>query len=393
MKILIISPADLPIPATKGGAIETLVTYVLNENEEKNKLDIDVITPYQDGLESEVKKYKNCKFIIFNSNRKTMKLLDIMRKVVYKVSRGMIPYFDEFTCFAKKYVRQNSSRYQAVIFEGNSMQALAMKNKDSKNILHIHTDVFNLEFRYAHKVNRYVDEYWGVSKYIEQQIRKVVGEEKKIRTLMNCADLSSFDKSRYENTQALRESFDLKKDDFVVIFAGRLDPQKGVKELVQAILNLNKSDIKLVVVGGNNYSDNTQSWYIKELNEMIREHQDLFRFTGYMEHEKMPMMYAMADVAVVPSKCNEAAGLSLIEAKTMGCPVIATNRGGIPEYIGQGGILIDPKKNLVEKLQRAIEYLYLNELVREQLSYANMQERGKFSSQRYYDDFVELLNE
>ena len=48
MKILIISPADLPIPATKGGAIETLVTYVLNENEEKNKLDIDVITPYQD---------------------------------------------------------------------------------------------------------------------------------------------------------------------------------------------------------------------------------------------------------------------------------------------------------------------------------------------------------
>ena len=41
-RIAIISPSELPIPSLKGGAIETLTTYIVNENEKNKLFEIDV---------------------------------------------------------------------------------------------------------------------------------------------------------------------------------------------------------------------------------------------------------------------------------------------------------------------------------------------------------------
>ena len=55
-------------------------------------------------------------------------------------------------------------------------------------------------------------------------------------------------------------------------------------------------------------------------------------FTGYIPHEELPKYYALADLVVLPSTCEEAAGLTVIEAMMMQRPVITTTMGGIPEY-------------------------------------------------------------
>ena len=59
MKIAIITPGFSPVPAVKGGAIENLIQMILNENEKKNKLEIDLLGVYDEKAFQESIKYKN----------------------------------------------------------------------------------------------------------------------------------------------------------------------------------------------------------------------------------------------------------------------------------------------------------------------------------------------
>lgn len=62
----------------------------------------------------------------------------------------------------------------------------------------------------------------------------------------------------------------------------------------------------------------------------------------YLGHvTKMPNFYRQIDLLVVPSIWQEAFGLVTLEALASGVPVIANRRGGIPEALGNGGVLID----------------------------------------------------
>lgn len=56
----------------------------------------------------------------------------------------------------------------------------------------------------------------------------------------------------------------------------------------------------------------------------------------------MKTIYSQTGILLVPSMCEEAFGRVVIEAQISGIPVIASNIGGLPESVGEGGILIDP---------------------------------------------------
>ena len=66
MKVAIVSTMNLPTPAVRGGAVETLTTYIVEENEKKQKLDIDLYTMYDYKID--VDKYKNTKIIQIKIN-------------------------------------------------------------------------------------------------------------------------------------------------------------------------------------------------------------------------------------------------------------------------------------------------------------------------------------
>ena len=67
MKVCIILPKGLPVPATKGGAIETLMHDIASCNEVYNKLDITIVSTYEVKAYEESKKFKNTKFIKFTN--------------------------------------------------------------------------------------------------------------------------------------------------------------------------------------------------------------------------------------------------------------------------------------------------------------------------------------
>ena len=74
MKIAIICSSGLPVPAVKGGAIETLVEIICKENEVYKKLDIDVYSIYDEEAIVESKKYEKSNFIYLCKNKNYMKI-------------------------------------------------------------------------------------------------------------------------------------------------------------------------------------------------------------------------------------------------------------------------------------------------------------------------------
>ena len=187
-----------------------------------------------------------------------------------------------------------------------------------------------------------------------------------------------------------RQALGFNNDDFVVIYTGRIVPAKGVKELIQAIQLLQEeSDIKLLVVGGNNYADSvSNNLYLDELHTMGQKMEDKVFFTGFVPYEQLPAYLSLADVAVMPSQINEALGMSSIEATAMGLPVIATNDGGLPETLtGQKHIIIDKAENIPLQIAEAII------LIKEHYTdYTGNQLNPQFTKETYAESFFKSIS-
>jgi glycosyltransferase involved in cell wall biosynthesis len=81
---------------------------------------------------------------------------------------------------------------------------------------------------------------------------------------------------------------------------------------------------------------------------------DRFEFLGFAEEAKKRQLVAQANLMVHPASF-ESFGIILLEAIDLGCPVVSTAVGGIPEVVGEGGTLVPPGQP--EALARAIDAL------------------------------------
>jgi phosphatidylinositol alpha-1,6-mannosyltransferase len=120
----------------------------------------------------------------------------------------------------------------------------------------------------------------------------------------------------------------------LVVFVGRLVEEKGVFDVVTAagILRDTLPDVSVLIVGdGQDRS---------ELERVVRDDGlgSTVRFAGWQDPDSVRAIYAVADVVLVPSRTGpdgwvEAQGLSVVEAMSAGCPVVATAHGGIVDSV------------------------------------------------------------
>lgn len=164
-----------------------------------------------------------------------------------------------------------------------------------------------------------------------------------------------------EKILALKKELRLQKDNIIVGMVGRLEHIKGVRYFIEAALwILEKFDhVKFVLVGEGSLK--------KELLEKINEKElsKHFVFCGWRD-DAIDIMGVM-DVLVLAS-LNEAVGLVLLEAQSIGVPVIATKVGGIPEVVddGNSGILVEPKD--VKQLFNALAILIEDDSKRKEMA-------------------------
>ena len=354
MKIMIAAAAYLPIPAFKGGATETLITELLEQVKSEDGLQIEVFSNcakepgFSDG--DDTVKYRYIPRTLFD--RVYTQFFRILRILTFK--RTNIP-----SAFARRLCKTvDLKKFDVIIAEGDKNQVPFFRKHFKKTlILHIHTVMtFTKDTPAAKKFFDKCDYIWGNSVYTKEVISAIEPDKaEKVIAFPNCIDVASFKLSDREKVrQEIRNQYNIKDTDFVYIYCGRMEPGKGVKELVKAF-SLCGENSKLMIVGSSWFSSDKKTAYIKEITAISKDIKDRIIFTGYIPHSEIAKYYSAADYCVVPSIYKEAACLVVLEAQASGLRVIASNIGGIPEFaFGGTSTLIDVDDAFEDRLSEAM---------------------------------------
>lgn len=389
MNIAIVTPGTLPVPPIKGGAVENLVYTLVRENEFSNEpLQIDVYSIEDDKL-IETKQEINTKYFYVNKEKDRCKIIkNIKSKIEIR--------FNKFNFVTKVVNSMKGKKYEWVIVENRPQYILQLKNCiNSKIILHMHNEHLTSFKDYS----RAIDACYKivvVSEYIKFTILKRYNiSEKKIEVLNNGVDIKRFNIEGADKKKLLRERYNLKESDFVIIFSGRLVREKGIIELLKSFNKVNKIyNMKLLIVGASWFSNDFDDKFTIELKSIAKESLENIIFTGYVNYDEIHNVYNTADIAVLPSIWNDPFPLTILECMAVGLPIISTQSGGIPEMLdNKCGILLPIDENIIENLSESIEYLFKNKNIREKMKNLSREKvKLNFSTEVFYNNFLDLLN-
>jgi len=187
-----------------------------------------------------------------------------------------------------------------------------------------------------------------------------------------------------------------------VLFVGRVETRKGLDQLLRALLRLPRTGFKVNVnvVGSWPTEHDSYAQKIKALARELAAKRNgvTVNFAGYASDEVLLEYYAGADIFVAPSRF-ESFGLILIEAMRGGCPVIATNIGGMREIVDENtGFLIDVDDH--EALAMRLENLITNSVLRKEMGRAGRRkfeaeytaDKMALSLESYYRELLQEVN-
>ena len=387
-----------PIPSTMGGGVEELMTILLEEHAKQNGSDVkfyfvqkqlygknkkfDSDNVFKNSELVKVKYNRFLNFLIRGFNR-LLKLLKINKRVsnddynkAYKVVKNINPdliiFERDYDVITKRFVKEFGKE---------------------KLSFHIHTQILDED---KEDLNKYFGSIITVSKFISEDYKKFLGENSVLKhyVLLNCVNEERFNKRiTSEERENIRNRFGFSKNDFVVVFCGRLCEDKGIDILVKAFDNIEKN-IKLLIVGGVETANNKKSTFLYQLKNMIEKNCEQIKTTGYIKNSELYRYYQACDLQVVPSMWEEAAGLIVIEGQMCGLPQIITKSGGMVEFAGKGGTIIVPRdENLAKTLASQITNLSKDKAKLKEMSAENVEHGNLFNKQRYYKEFIEIVKE
>ncbi len=160
-----------------------------------------------------------------------------------------------------------------------------------------------------------------------------------------------------------------------LLFLGTVEPRKNVARLIEAyaaVLGRRPDMPDLVIAGALRMARD-------ELLPRASAGANLSRrvsFAGYIDEAERKRLLSNASMLVLPS-LEEGFGIPALEAMTIGLPVIASNRGALPEVVGEAGILIEPED--VRALAAAIERLVGDDYLRRSFSAKGIERAEHFS--------------
>ena len=193
--------------------------------------------------------------------------------------------------------------------------------------------------------------------------------------------------------QALNK-YQLSSKQRFILHVGGISPHKNLATLVevygQLIKNPNYSDVKLVLVG--DYKGDSFYTNYNALKQQIDKLGlgDMIIFTGFIQDQELAYLYNAALFLVFPS-FQEGFGLPAVEAMACGIPVAASNKGSLPEIIGEGGCFFDPY-NSAEMLD-IIQNLICNDTLRGKMGQCGLLRSEQFSWDRAARQMLSIFNE
>jgi glycosyltransferase involved in cell wall biosynthesis len=148
----------------------------------------------------------------------------------------------------------------------------------------------------------------------------------------------------YNGIDTKEFAFSAEAEDYLM-FAGRIIPEKGVKEAVQVAL---KTERRLIITG---QLPPTYRWYF---DEFVKPHlSDRILYLGLIDKDQLAKYYQKAAALLVPIRWEEPFGLTMAEAMSCGAPIIAFRRGSVSEVVADGktGFIVDSTAEMIEAVE------------------------------------------
>lgn len=393
-RLAIIAPCILPVPASKGGAVEELITCIINQNEISKQFAIDLFTIADVSYENTSYKFTN---IIPISLDKHFSIADRCLDKFYRTvgtNHGSTRPFDskvikEFLIHYKSMTED----YYAVIIENQMSLALELLNALSGHrsfpvYFHMHNDVdiYRSPYYIKQLANLGV-QFIAISQYIKSQILKYENNAV-VHVLYNGVDLKSY-------TYKTKTTDEYTK----FLYAGRIISEKGVLELVDAFgmllkkLSPSLSDkVSLDIIGFSEKPTN----YENKVRKKAKLYADKINLIKRLSTKEMAEKYNDYDVVVMPTINEEPFGLVALETIAKGLPLITTNSGALPEVVGDGAIIVDKNNSFVINLSTEMLDLVHNPLKRDMLGikgYNWAKNTLEFNIDTYYDRLVRFVDD
>ena len=184
---------------------------------------------------------------------------------------------------------------------------------------------------------RNIDTFISVSKFVQDILNKV--GYKTIQTIYNGIKLLEYSRMGKENN---------------LLYIGRLSREKGVEYLLKAMPLIIK---KIPMVHLDIVGDGNEKYKLEILSKELKLEKNV-TFIGSVLYNKVEEYYKKVNIIIVSSILPDAFPLIGPEAMSAGRPVIASNVGGIPEWLDDGktGFLVEPgnSEQIAEKVMKLL---------------------------------------
>lgn len=388
-KIALVLPEAGPVPAVKGGAIEELLTILVEQNEIEHRVQFVVFCTENEQARALAENYKYSEIIYLPKTTLADRIINRVIRYSNRIIKNKtwidIAYYRRVFRYLKEH------RPDAIVAEGGLYHEFKRFSEEfgKENIyLHIHHHLL---------CEPYIDHIYGsvigISQFATREwMQTTEDKEVKAYTVYNCVNEDKFKKRiTPEERKKIRDEFGFKKEDIVLLFCGRIIQVKGAKELLQAMINLKRTDIKLLMIGSAEFGDNVVTPYVQEVQKLVEKAGEHVRFTGYIENCELYRYYQAADIQVIPSLWEEAAGLIAIEGMLSGLPLIITKSGGMIEYAPSDVAVWVDRENIVQNLEDAIIRLADDKEKQIEMSALSLERAKKFPKKKFYEDYIEVF--
>ena len=211
--------------------------------------------------------------------------------------------------------------------------------------------------------------------------------EKNINIIPTGIEVERFYDENIDNNELkeLRKTLNIDKDDFILLFVGRLAKEKNIEFLIRAEKKLKEqnNNIKLLIVGDGPDKEK----YEKDAESLGLA--DNIIFTGKTAWEDMPYYYHLADIFVTASK-TETQGLTIIEAMASNVVPVCMRDEAFSSMVTEelDGLFFETEKEYVDHIMR----LYNNPKELEKFDKQARIQAETYSSKYYGERVLEVYN-
>lgn len=402
--VAIITSGYLPVPNTRGGAVEALDMLLVEQNEASGRIDLVVYSAWDADAARVAEQYTRTRFEFIRAPA----LLQAVDKMLYWVAKRILRlrknmsfrYIFQRLWFIRQVgVRLSKADHDVVVIENHATLFSVLRRRGNSRryrgrvYFHLHNEVTH-DFGNAAEIIA-VKRVLGVSSYINSTLSQRFPQirDDQFAVLHNSVDTTRFGSPAAEvQREQLRAEWGVETEDVVFLFSGRLTAEKGAEELLRAFVRADIPNAKLVIAGGYFFGTGLTSEFEARLHGLATEAGDRIVFTGFVPYERMSAIYAAADVCCLPSIWDDPAPLAVIEAVVSGRPLITTRSGGIPEYVDDKcAIILVRGPALVWAISQAMKRLVDDKYLRASMGRAALRRKNELSAARLFDDFVKEI--